>query len=415
MRIFLLLTALIMLVPLSAQYAGGEGEGSDQRQTVQLDLSGVPGGIRPLYVGGRGDGSSRSLTFSGLNSTDQPSMGLYRGGIGDGYAKSGSLNALNGTDLSSIFGGGQGDGADQAKTAQSLGGVSVATLYGGGQGDGYANLRNSVSLGGEPTSSIFSGGDGDGADRLATTSLLGAPMTMLYGGGNGDGFDRRNHYGTLNDQDLSVAFLGGAGDGHDRAIFYGSIPLPLTLLSFDAFPQSDYVLVKWTTEDEIGTDFFTVEKTRDGRNFAIAGELPAAGFSEPEEILHYELKDEAPYSGTSFYRLQTTDFDGALSFSHLVQVEFSSGKDWDFQLFPNPNSGRHFSLIPEGIEEGQRLDVAVTDAVGRVLFSAQMPTRGVEALRFDLDGKLPPGSYLIRVGHPQKGYRAKILLVGGRP
>mgnify|MGYP001797388739 CR=1 FL=1 len=41
---------------LHAQFAGGSGDGVDQVTTVQLDLSGVPVGIRPLYGGGSGDG-----------------------------------------------------------------------------------------------------------------------------------------------------------------------------------------------------------------------------------------------------------------------------------------------------------------------------------------------------------------------
>ncbi|MEL6803853.1 MAG: hypothetical protein AAFO91_08745, partial [Bacteroidota bacterium] len=46
---------------IHAQFAGGSGDGVDQVSTVQVDLSGVPVGVRPLYGGGSGDGFDKNL------------------------------------------------------------------------------------------------------------------------------------------------------------------------------------------------------------------------------------------------------------------------------------------------------------------------------------------------------------------
>ena len=164
----------------------------------------------------------------------------------------------------------------------------------------------------------------------------------------------------------------------------------------------------------LATDFFTIEKTRDGRDFAWVGEELAAGFSEPGERIYYEMEDHDPYLGTSFYRLKTTDLDGAISLSHLVEVNYSTARDWDFQLFPNPNTGRHFSLQPEGLEPGELLQLEVLDANGRRLFVDKMEVGGVSSHRFDMADRLPPGSYLIRAAHAELGMLAKILIVGGQ-
>ena len=340
-----------------------------------------------LYGGGAGDGFDRELrqlTLSGVSLAQ-----LYGGGAGDGFdAQLGSF-ALAGTDLTALFGGGNGDGFDGALISQTPDGTTLSPLYGGGAGDGFdVKLTNTV-LGGAMLSILYGGGDGDGFDtgRLGTT-VAGQPVAPLYGGGDGDGFD--------------VFQLGG-----------GVIPLPLNLISFEAFPRDKFVLLKWVTEDELDTDFFTIEKTTDGQAFADVASVEAAGFSEPGEQLHYETKDYEPYRGTSYYRLSTTDFDGTVSYSHLVQVQYASVTDWGFVAFPNPNSGRHLNIRAEGAEDGAELTLLVFDAAGRrVLQRSYRHTPGVSE-RFDLRQRLPAGTYLLRLQQADGTYQAKLLIVGG--
>jgi len=172
-------------------------------------------------------------------------------------------------------------------------------------------------------------------------------------------------------------------------------------------------LLKWVTEDERATDFFTIEKTVDGSSFAFVGDTDAAGFSEPGEQIHYEMRDDEPYQGSSFYRLKTTDFDGVVSMSHLVEVQYSDAADWSFNLFPNPNTGKHFSVRTDGMEAGETMTLQVFDLMGKALFTESYLHRPGQAFRFDLERRLPAGSYMIRLGHQGLGYQAKILLVGG--
>lgn len=408
---FLLILCLLP-VALLAQFDGGEGDGYSRRTTIQLDLEGIPAGTRALYSGGSGDGfhsASESSSLSGITL-----VGIYSGGQGDGYANFRTSATLAGENLAQIFSGGAGDGYAALRTSLSLNGASLANIYAGGQGDGYADLSKTLFLDGEELTSLFAGGAGDGYASLAHASgLMGFSPSVLYSGGAGDGYDHNRTSRSLNGEDQAVLYSGGDGDGFDVARYEGIIPLPLTLISFDAFPETDYVLLKWVTEDEVATDFFTVEKTKDGRDFAWVGETPAAGYSEPGEQIHYEMRDEHPYDGTSYYRLETTDFDGAISYSQLVAVNFANARGWDFTLFPNPNTGRHFSVKMDGVETGERVNLAVTDAQGRVLLREQITYDPANPYRFDFQHQLPPGSYLIRLDQRQET-QAKLLIVGRR-
>ncbi|MEL6359051.1 MAG: T9SS type A sorting domain-containing protein, partial [Bacteroidota bacterium] len=281
--------------------------------------------------------------------------------------------------------------------------------------DSCARLVWTSTIDGTSITGLYSGGVGDGFDRSTFIGGLMGEMFMLYGGGEGDGFDRSRVSYTLSGTDLAHLYGGGDGDGFDVNRFEGVVPLPLTLISFSALPQVDFVLVSWVTEDEVDTDFFTIEKTRDGRDFTWVGEREAAGFSEPGERLHYDLKDYDPYLGTSFYRLKTTDFDGAISLSHLVEVNYAaSTDDWDFVLFPNPNTGKHFSIDPEGLQPERSCLIELVDAQGRLLFQQVLSAEDIDGQRFELTEPLPGGSYLIRLSDDRGESKAKILLVGGR-
>lgn len=412
-RMLPLLFGILASLPLFAQYTGGDGDGFTNNRIVQITFDGIPAGVTALFVGGDGDGTDQatsSLTLSGADLS-----ALFGGGNGDGFDQLTASITLSGENLSALFGGGEGDGFDEESVSLVLSGEDITALFGGGDGDGFDGKTINATISGESLTALFGGGDGDGFDEeLVSIVLSGADLAALFGGGNGDGFDALQFSTTLSGEDLAALFGGGDGDGFDVSLYVGSIPLPLTLISFDAFPEQDYVLLKWVTEDEVATDFFTIEKTTDGTSFAYVGDTEAAGFSEPGERLHYEMRDDEPNQGTSFYRLKTTDFDGAVSMSHLVEVQYSDAADWSFNLFPNPNTGKHFSVRTDGMESGETMMLQVFDLNGRALFTESYEHYPGQAFRFDLERRLPAGSYLIRLGHEGLGYQAKILLVGGQ-
>lgn len=396
---------------LRAQYLGGAGDGFSQRVIVQVTFDGIPAGVTALYVGGSGDGFDQDTYSTTISGADLSA--LFSGGAGDGFDRESANFNLSGADLSILFFGGSGDGFDRDVVTRVLSGDNVNQLFGGGSGDGFDRAVVQLTLSGTALAELYGGGPGDGFDRsVANLTLNGQQLAELFGGGPGDGFDTRRISVAISGEDFAALYGGGGGDGFDAVFFAGSIPLPLTLISFDAIAGKDFVLLKWVTENEMATDFFTIEKTRDGLRFDPVGDTDAAGQSEPGERLHYEMQDDEPYQGTSFYRLKTTDFDGFISLSYLVEVAFSDADGWGFTLFPNPNTGQHFSIRTEGLEAGELLHLEVFDASGRALFSEQYRQAPNEAFRFDLAARLATGTYLVRLRNTEGGSQAKLLLVG---
>lgn len=366
------------------QYAGGVGDGQDQGLNYQSNLQGQIWGVKSLFQGGQGDGQDRSQQSGYLDGG--PAIQAYGGGQGDGQDYALVQSTMSGQEITHLYLGGQGDGQDVFSLQAYLDNTSPKVMYTGGEGDGQDQDRLAGYLNGLPSSVYFSGGNGDGHDQAFTqTAMSGDMLTVLYGG--------------------------GGGDGHDVNQFNGVVPFPVTLLSFDAFPEQDFVLVQWVTEREENSAFFTVEKTQDGNLFEQVAEVPAAGFSE--SILPYEAKDAHPFPGQSFYRLKMTDLDGAFNYSQLKEVNFSNNVRWDFTLFPNPNAGQRMNIDLRGLQAGDHLVVQVIDMSGKQVYEGEIHLNYTGALThpIELANELAEGSYVVRVTNDNQGQASKLLLV----
>ncbi len=112
-------------------------------------------------------------------------------------------------------------------------------------------------------------------------------------------------------------------------------PLPIELLSFDVQLRGETVAINWSTASETNNDFFTIQRSADGVEFADILTIPGAGNSD--QVLSYDTLDTQPLAGRSFYRLKQTDFDGTFSFSSIESV-FRNVQVEKFSVFPNPAS-----------------------------------------------------------------------------
>ena len=60
-----------------------------------------------------------------------------------------------------------------------------------------------------------------------------------------------------------------------------------------------------------------------------------AGAGNSNTALHYQLTDDEPLPGTSYYRLKQTDFDGQHTWSEIVPVQRLTGSV-ELTVYPNP-------------------------------------------------------------------------------
>ncbi|MBS1744220.1 MAG: T9SS type A sorting domain-containing protein [Bacteroidetes bacterium] len=104
----------------------------------------------------------------------------------------------------------------------------------------------------------------------------------------------------------------------DAGIVTGSVPV--TLLSFTArLRNNNTVLLNWQTTAEVNNDYFDVERSIDGINFATIGRVEGHGTTLLPN--NYALIDPNPVSGYNYYRLRQVDYDAHFMYSHTEVVE----------------------------------------------------------------------------------------------
>lgn len=153
------------------------------------------------------------------------------------------------------------------------------------------------------------------------------------------------------------------------AISLSSSPLPIELLTFDAKLNSENMVdLFWATATEINNDYFTMERSADGKSFESIGIVDGAGNSS-RNINYLEL-DKNPLSGISYYRLKQTDFDGKFTYSQIVSVEMKKDSKVlaSMNIYPNPAIDLvNIQVSDESVNPNTKVEIF--NAIGQVVFS----------------------------------------------
>ncbi len=196
--------------------------------------------------------------------------------------------------------------------------------------------------------------------------------------------------------------------GPSRIVNCANIPLPVSFLSFEAYPQSDYVRLVWQTSTEQNNAFFTIERSHDGRSFQPLGQV--SGHGTTSDIHRYLWDDNYPLPGLSYYRLRQTDLDGQTSYTKIRAVRFEGQQPIpQIILYPQPTSVQTSPYLRyQGIDDVLRW--TITDASGRTYGSGiWYPTGGV--VDAPLPVRLSAGIYFLRLTGSQTGQHVRKLVV----
>ncbi len=172
-------------------------------------------------------------------------------------------------------------------------------------------------------------------------------------------------------------------------------PLPVTLIDFYAEVNAkNEVLLRWTTASEKNNDFFTIERSASTTGFKAIGNVKGAGTTS--QTTHYSFVDKQPLSGTSYYRLKQTDFNGSFELFQPIEVRVNNpGSSTRLHIFPNPFS-ESLTIRFQTEKEGQyQIQFLMTD--GRLLKNEQVDAYEGENQATLENLNLPAGRYIIRV------------------
>ena len=94
--------------------------------------------------------------------------------------------------------------------------------------------------------------------------------------------------------------------------------LPVSLAAFTAEAQPAGAALAWTTASERDNAYFAVEVSEDGTDFREVARVDGAGTTDvPTD---YAYAHTAARAGLHYFRLAQVDFDGAVTYSHVVSA-----------------------------------------------------------------------------------------------
>ncbi len=171
--------------------------------------------------------------------------------------------------------------------------------------------------------------------------------------------------------------------------------LPLELLTFSATPQQNNVLLQWTTTNEINTQSFLVEHSKDGITYTTIGSVTAANTAGNHQYL-FEHKDAG--EGIHYYRLKMKDIDGAYTYSLVATAKIN--QPVLIVAYPNPVQS---TLYLKNTPAGAVIQLLAQD--GRLI--RQQTAQGT-LTSFNMQS-LPAGVYLIQCLYNQTKTQFKIV------
>lgn len=120
----------------------------------------------------------------------------------------------------------------------------------------------------------------------------------------------------------------------------GGFILPIELLFFKGNVSNGSVALSWSTAAELNFDYFSLERSNDGKTFNEIAQVKGHGTTSKQNSYSYE--DNEPIVGRSYYRLISNDFDGYQQVFNVVLVDYQGEKT--FSVSPNPSDGTSVNL-----------------------------------------------------------------------
>lgn len=235
-------------------------------------------------------------------------------------------------------------------------------------------MRENSLLNLDATGSIEVGGDFEGRNNVDLTIDGTMHVSGDFTLGNGSTIAGGGSIAV----DGEIDVPGGVGDGI----------LPVDLLYFYAQERDGSILLTWATASEINNDFFTIEKSNDGKNFYELATVYGSGTTS--ETNRYSYSDYEVTQGTVYYRLSQTDFNGETESFQIVGLNKKVITSNIENIYSSSN--QLVAQIQSDINTVASLQV--TNINGQVLIQKQIEIlEGVSTYNFDLIS-LPKGIYI---------------------
>jgi hypothetical protein len=184
-----------------------------------------------------------------------------------------------------------------------------------------------------------------------------------------------------------------------RTITVSGTVTPLRFLSFTGEKINRTTLLRWTTDNEINTSHFEVERSTNGVSFSSMGRVNSFNSSGMHQ---YAFTDPAPVEGLNYYRLKQVDRDGRMSYTVIIKI-LHKAFGQEIRLLPNPATS-HIQI--EYTSRQKILLISVFDMKGRQVMQTHLTNQGVNKLTI---GTLARGHYVLMLSDGEKNLTGSFI------
>lgn len=178
--------------------------------------------------------------------------------------------------------------------------------------------------------------------------------------------------------------------------FTASAVSPVKFSSFSLSGNKDKVQLKWTSENEVNVDHYSIRRSNTSADFV---EIASVSATENSSLIkHYSFIDTKLENNQAYYyyNIAAVDKDGQKTFSEtklFKNERVSAGLI--ISISPNPiTSPGHVNLTFNAEKEG-KMDVRLIDSQGRILLQTRMQAyAGVNKGHIHI-GEKPAGTYTL--------------------
>ncbi|TAD98565.1 MAG: T9SS C-terminal target domain-containing protein [Bacteroidetes bacterium] len=172
--------------------------------------------------------------------------------------------------------------------------------------------------------------------------------------------------------------------------------LPVKLLYFSAKKSEKTVILNWETTSESNNAYFVVQKSRDLQNILSVDTLKIL-HANSSENKKYQMVDQKPFLGKSYYRLLQIDLDGTENYSKWSAVEMEDLPKNEIIFYPNPTNSEEMNLQFLG-KENEEIQIIFNDLMGKEIFRQNHKSDATGRLEIALKApNLPAGIYFCGV------------------
>ncbi|PSL26576.1 glycoside hydrolase family 9 protein [Dyadobacter jiangsuensis] len=165
-------------------------------------------------------------------------------------------------------------------------------------------------------------------------------------------------------------------------------PLPVRLKDFSVKAENCKVRLDWSTSEEVNASHFSVQRSKDARNFHEIGRIEASG--SPNTTSYYHFEDSYP-DASNYYRLQITDNDSTHENSAMRFIKLPCKQvEWVIIPVGYPVYEIHIENASDGQNEGYTGELY--NCYGRKILEVTM----AQNFTFNVS-RLPAGVYVMRL------------------